>query len=93
MADENTDRGYFKGPLFVEVRVPSRPAPAPNDHKRDFPPGEPPEVRYRGIRANYWQVIQDGTIQSPFGIIRPVEPEVLEWLRSIADAVCDSIRS
>lgn len=76
----------IKGPGFVSVYVPPNPAPHPDDWKRDFPPGYPPEVHYHGVRANYWLVLREGSM--PYNSWNhKFSDEVMEWLRSVQGKV------
>jgi hypothetical protein len=76
----------FKGPGLVEVYVPPKPPPHPDDWKRDFPPGYPPVVRYDTVEANYWRVLEEGKMAYMHGE-KVFSSEVMDWLRKIQPQV------
>jgi hypothetical protein len=76
----------FKGPGLVEVYVPPKPPPHPDDVKRDFPPGSPPLVLYMGVEANYWLVLREGKMAYQGGE-KVFASEVMDWLREIEPEV------
>lgn len=83
MDTDATDR-VFRGPGSLEVYVPPKPPPSPEDHKRDFPPGDPPEVRYLDVTANYWRVLHEAPFMSGVHVFNR---EQVAWLRSIESDV------
>jgi hypothetical protein len=88
MNDENQldDLRLFRGPGLVEVYVPPKPPPKPEDIYLDFPPGEPPAVRYFGVSANYWVVLREGRMLYR-GMTKVFDDEVMQWLREIEPEV------
>lgn len=76
----------FKRDSLLSVYVPPKPPPHPDDWKRDFPPGYPPEVHYNSVRANYWQVIESGEMLY-MGYMKKFGADDLEWLRSLEGAI------
>jgi hypothetical protein len=93
MGDEqmNDDREcdesrLLRGPRALEVYVPPRPLSTPEDIRRDFPPGDPPEVHYLGVTANYWEVLREGRMPY-WGGTKVFPDEVMQWLRGIREDV------
>lgn len=76
----------FKRNTLLSVYVPPKPPPHPDDWKRDFPPGYPPEVHYNTVRANYWRVIETGEMEY-MGYMKKFNDSDLEWLRSLQDGI------
>lgn len=76
----------FKEPHFLSVYVPPTPPPHPDDWKRDFPPGYPPEVHYNGVQANYWVVLCEGNMLF-WGRDHKFSEDEMTWLRSIEQQV------
>ena len=83
---DDDDPRLFKGPSLTQVYVPPKPAPHPDDMKRDFPPGTPPIIRYMGVEANYWKVLREGKMPYMHGY-KVFSGEVMEWLRKIQPQV------
>lgn len=76
----------IRGPGLLAVYVPPKPLPRPDDYKRDFPPGYPPEVHYDGVRANYWVVLDER--QMPFmSGTKVFNDEQMAWLQSVKEVV------
>jgi len=84
--DELEQSRIFHGPGALEVYVPPNPPPHPDDYRRDFPPGEPPEVRYLGVTANYWMVLREGRMPFMSGT-KVFTEDQMEWLRGIEKSV------
>jgi len=85
--DFNFDESrVFRGPRGVSVYVPPKPAPQPDDDKRDFPPSHPPEVYYDGAMENYWKVLQEGRMPYLHGT-KVFTEEVMAWLHTIESDV------
>jgi hypothetical protein len=73
------------GSMFVYV--PPKPQRKPDDLRRDFPPGDPPQVHYVGRIANYWDVMQTGEMHvGGYNNVR-LTTDQMDWLRSIENAV------
>jgi hypothetical protein len=93
MSTRSNEHGsrLFNGPRFVEVYVFPRLPSHPDDIKRDLPPWRPPVVRYMGVEANYWLVLDEGKM--PYmGAEKVFSPEVMDWLRQIEPDVEAELR-
>jgi hypothetical protein len=70
----------FRHSDYLQVYVPAVANDGPTDS--DFPPGEPPEIHYMGVTANYWLVLREGRM--PYlGFAKQFNDEQMQWLRSI----------
>lgn len=65
--------------------MPKRRPPQPDDHKRDFPNQDPPEVHYRTVTANYWVCLRER--QPYLDSMKAFTEEELAWLESIEPEV------
>jgi hypothetical protein len=71
----------LQGPA-VTVYVPPTPPRRPEDMQQDVPPGDPPEVHYLGVSANYWRVLEEGKMPFFHGA-KVFSDEQMNWLRGI----------
>ena len=83
---ESEEARTLHGPGALAVYVPPEPPPKPGDILKDFPPGFPPEVRYRGVTANYWVVLREGQMEY-LGGTKTFNDEEMRWLRSVENDV------
>ena len=91
MDDNHDESRMLRGPGTLAVYVPPKPPPKPEDTTKDFPPGDPPEVHYHGVTANYWSVLREGQMAYQGGT-KVFSNEQMEWLRSIEEDVEALIR-
>lgn len=77
---------HFQGPGELSVYVGPLPEAKTDDALRDFPPGDPPQIVYDGVRFNYWIAMREGHM--PFLAWRKTFSDTeMEWLRSIEPEV------
>lgn len=80
------------GPRGVSVYLPPRPPEQAGDLFRDFPPGDPPQIHYDTVAANYWVVLREGRMRH-MGRTKIFSEEVMLWLRAIEEDIESLIRN
>lgn len=69
--------------MFVYVPPPAKRNSA--NLRKDYPPGDPPELHYLGRVANYWEVLEDSSHSMGVGgfEIAKLSSDQVAWLKAI----------